>query len=153
MQKVKEIIMKILIINGPNLNLLGERETAIYGSMDYTALSDTVKKRAKELRIEVEIYQSNHEGDIVTKIQNAKGAFDGIIINAGALTHYSYAVYDALKYVKLPVVEVHLSNIFAREEFRKNSVLSPICVGVISGLGTEGYIYALDYLQKNSTKK
>jgi 3-dehydroquinate dehydratase-2 len=138
--------MKILIVNGPNLNVLGKREPDIYGNGDYAALCEKIKRGADKLAVETEIFQSNSEGEIVTVIQNAKSAFDGIIINAGALTHYGYAVYDALKYANLPSVEVHISNIFAREEFRKTSVLSPVCAGIVSGLGTDGYLYALDYL-------
>ena len=145
--------MKFLVVNGPNLNLLGVREKNIYGESTYEELCKAVEARAKELKAEADFYQSNHEGDIVTAMQNAKGGYGGIIINAGALTHYSYALYDALKYTELPAVEVHVSNIFKREDFRKQSVLSPACVGIISGLGVHGYIYALEYLYNTTNYK
>ncbi|MDR2091388.1 MAG: type II 3-dehydroquinate dehydratase [Clostridiales bacterium] len=138
--------MKILVINGPNLNVIGKREPSIYGTVTYAALCSRIKKSAEEADAYVEIFQSNSEGEIVSKIQEAKGVFDGLVVNGGALTHYSYALYDAVKYADLPAVEVHISNIFKREEFRKHSVLSPICVGIVSGLGIEGYEYAINYL-------
>jgi 3-dehydroquinate dehydratase-2 len=140
--------MKILVINGPNLNVVGKREPSIYGVVGYSAICERVKKSAEATDTYVEIFQSNFEGEIITKIQEAKGVFDGLIVNGGALSHYSYALYDAVKYADLPTVEVHISNIFKREEFRKTSVLSPICVGIISGLGIEGYEYAINYLVK-----
>ncbi|MDR1940451.1 MAG: type II 3-dehydroquinate dehydratase [Clostridiales bacterium] len=144
--------MRILVINGPNLNLIGDREREIYGETGYGELCRSIETYAKGLSVDAEVYQSNGEGDIVTKIQQAKKNFDAIVINAGALTHYSYAVYDALKYAGLPIVEVHISNIFKREEFRKTSVLSPIAVGVVSGLGIDGYFYAIDFLKKTNGK-
>ncbi|MDR3293126.1 MAG: type II 3-dehydroquinate dehydratase [Clostridiales bacterium] len=140
---------KILIINGPNLNVIGDREKDVYGEGSYDALKKSLQTLAKELSVSVEVFQSNSEGEIVTRIQEAKGEFDGIVINAGALTHYSYATYDALKYTELPVVEVHISNIFQREEFRKTSVLSSACVGIISGLGRKGYEYAVRFLAES----
>ncbi|MDR3263959.1 MAG: type II 3-dehydroquinate dehydratase [Clostridiales bacterium] len=139
--------MKILVLNGPNLNTLGDREPGIYGNLGYDELCDGIKSFCKTFSVDVAIYQSNNEGDIVTELQKAKDGFDGIVINAGALTHYSYAVYDAIKYAALPTVEVHISNIFNREDFRKTSVISSACDGVISGLGTEGYYYAIEYLK------
>jgi 3-dehydroquinate dehydratase-2 len=143
--------MKILVINGPNLNVVGKREPSIYGVVGYSTLCERIKKSAEASDTYVEIFQSNSEGEIVTKIQEAKGVFDGLVVNGGALTHYSYALYDAVKYADLPTVEVHISNIFQREEFRKFSVLSPICIGIVSGLGIEGYEYAINYLRRIHT--
>ncbi len=137
---------KILLVNGPNLNLLGKREPKYYGHKTLTEIEDMVKAEGLELGIEVITFQSNHEGEIIDFIQDNSLLADGIIINPGAFTHYSYAIYDALKATSLPIVEVHLSNIFSREGFRSHSVISPITRGVISGLGYKGYLYALDYL-------
>ncbi|EYE89688.1 3-dehydroquinate dehydratase [Fervidicella metallireducens AeB] len=135
--------MKIIIINGVNLNLLGQREPHIYGNKGYDELCKDIISEAERLAVEVKIVQSNVEGEIVNFIHQAQGKYDGIIINPGAYTHYSYAIYDALKSVDVPAVEVHLSNIHSREEFRKNSVVAPACIGQISGFGTYGYIMAL----------
>lgn len=135
--------MKILIINGPNINFLGIREKSIYGSTNYTELCTLLYEKAKELNVEVSILQSNIEGEIINFIQEAYDKYDGIIINPGAYTHYSIAIYDALKAVALPTIEVHISNIHAREEFRKKSVTAPACVGQICGFGIYGYIMAL----------
>lgn len=137
--------MKLLVINGPNLNMLGIREPALYGREDYRALVRKVKKQAKISGVKVRIFQSNYEGAIVTKIQKAMGKFDGIIINPAALTHTSVAVLDALKAVNIPAVEVHLTDIDAREEFRKNSFVSLYAEKTIKGFGTEGYIKAIEY--------
>ena len=137
---------KILLVNGPNLNLLGRREPKHYGSKTLSEIEDIVKKEAKQLNMDVVTFQSNHEGEIIDFIQDNALIADGIIINPGAFTHYSYAIYDALKATSLPILEVHLSNIFAREEFRTHSLISPIAKGVISGLGYKGYLYALNYL-------
>ena len=138
--------MRILLINGPNLNLLGSRQPEVYGSTTLGDIVDRVPARAKELGAEIEAFQSNTEGEIVGFIQaNARSA-DGIIINAGALTHYSLAVRDAFEAVQRPVVEVHISNIYAREEFRHHSVFADIAIGQITGLGWRGYIAALDAL-------
>lgn len=139
---------KILFINGPNLNLLGKREPAHYGKKTLKEIEDMVKAEGIELGIEVITFQSNHEGEVVDFIQDNYIIADGIIINPGAFTHYSYAIYDVLKFTSLPIVEVHLSNIFAREDFRTHSVISPIAKGVISGLGYKGYLYALNYLSE-----
>ena len=139
---------KILFINGPNLNLLGKREPAHYGKKTLKEIEDMVKAEGIELGIEVIAFQSNHEGEVVDFIQDNYIIADGIIINPGAFTHYSYAIYDVLKFTSLPIVEVHLSNIFAREDFRTHSVISPIAKGVISGLGYKGYLYALNYLSE-----
>lgn len=135
--------MKILIINGPNLNLLGVREKSVYGTMYYTDICDFVASEAKKLGVEVEIVQSNIEGEIINFLHNAMGNFNGIIINPGAYTHYSYAIHDAIKAISIPTVEVHLSNIHAREEFRSKSVTAPACLGQISGFGHYGYIMGM----------
>jgi len=135
--------MKILVINGPNLNLLGDREKENYGEISLDSINDELKALASELNTEIEFFQSNTEGEIVDKIQNAKGIFDGIIINPAAYTHTSIALRDALLAVKIPTVEVHLSNIYAREEFRKNSFTAPVCVGQISGFKKDSYTLAL----------
>ena len=138
--------MKILVLNGPNINLLGMREKEIYGQDDYVALCQYIKSTAQELHVEVEIKQSNSEGELVTFIQDAVDNFDGIVINPAAYTHYSVAILDALKAVNLPAVEVHMSNIHKREEFRHNSVTVASCIGQICGLGFAGYSLAMRYL-------
>ena len=138
--------MKILVINGPNLNLLGLREPEIYGRQDYAALCDYVNQHAAALGLELEIFQSNHEGAIVDRIQAALGCFDGIVINPAAYTHTSVAILDALKAVALPAVEVHLSEPNEREEFRRVSYAGLACQARFAGLGFEGYGRALDYL-------
>ncbi len=137
---------KILVLNGPNINLLGIREKTIYGQQDYAALCAYIEESAETLGVEVELFQSNYEGDIVTAIQKAYGKFDGIVINPAALTHYSVAVLDALKAVNIPAIEVHISNIHQREEFRHKSVTVAGCVGQICGLGFAGYALAMQYL-------
>lgn len=137
---------KILVINGPNINMLGIREKNIYGRQDYKSLCEYLCAVAFQLGIEIELYQSNYEGDIVTVIQQAYGKFDGIVINPAAFTHYSIAILDALKAVNIPTIEVHISNIHQREEFRHKSVTAPACVGQICGLGFKGYALALEYL-------
>lgn len=136
----------ILVINGPNLNLLGSRETEIYGHDTLEEIELAISAAAKERKIIVEFFQSNSEGDIIDQIQKRYESIAGLIINPGALTHYSVALRDTLLAVKLPVIEVHLSNIYAREEFRAKSVISDIVIGQISGLGKSGYLYALDSL-------
>ena len=137
---------KYLVINGVNLNMLGIREPGIYGNDNLETLMERVKKKADKLGVEVEFFQSNYEGAICEKIQQALGVFDGIIMNPGAFTHYSYAIRDALGSVKLPAIEVHISNIHKREEFRHHSVTVPECVGQICGLGLKGYELALEAL-------
>ena len=137
--------MKILVINGPNLNMLGIREPDIYGAQNFSALEKFIRDSAKELSIDVTLYQSNHEGEIVDMIQSALGVYDGIIINPAAYTHTSVAILDALKAVALPCVEVHLSDINAREEFRKFSYVSIVANKTICGLGFEGYKEALNF--------
>lgn len=136
----------ILIINGPNLNMLGVREPGIYGSETLETLYNKIENKAKVLNVAIEFYQSNIEGEIINKIHQALGKFDGIVINPGAYTHYSYAIRDAIASVNLPAIEVHISNVHKREEFRHISVTAPVCVGQISGLGTNGYLYALEEL-------
>lgn len=135
--------MKILIINGPNINMLGIREKNIYGVNDYNSLIEKIKKEASELGCQVDFFQSNIEGEIITSIQKTLGVYDGIIINPAAYTHYSIGILDALKAVNIPAIEVHISNIHQREDFRKKSVTAEGCVGQISGLGFEGYTLAL----------
>ena len=136
--------MKVLVINGPNLNMLGTREKEIYGNNDYKSLVALIKKSAKERGISVKCIQSNYEGDIVTAIQKAIQKFDGIIINAGAYTHTSIAILDALKAVQIPTVEVHISKLKEREDFRQLSYISLYAFKTIIGRGFNGYIYALD---------
>ena len=137
--------MKILVINGPNLNMLGIREPDIYGKEDFAALERSIREWAKEMGLEVSLFQSNHEGEIVDIIQSAYGVFDGIIINPAAYTHTSIAILDALKSVGIPTVEVHLSDITAREDFRKHSYVSMAAKRTICGLGFEGYRRALEF--------
>ena len=138
--------MKVLVINGPNLNMLGTREKEIYGNNDYKSLVALIKKGAKERGVSVKCIQSNYEGDIVTAIQKAMDKFDGIIINAGAYTHTSIAILDALKAVQIPTVEVHISNLKEREDFRQLSYISLYAFKTIIGKGFMGYIEALDEL-------
>lgn len=140
--------MKILIINGPNLNLLGKREPSIYGSMSF----DEYFNQLQQLfgGCELSYYQSNHEGDIIDKIHEVGFDFAGIVLNAGAYTHTSIAIHDAIKAVKSPVIEVHISNIHTREEFRHKSIIAPACKGSVVGLGMESYRLAVDYLLRNS---
>jgi 3-dehydroquinate dehydratase-2 len=140
-----EDIMRILVINGPNLNFLGIREKGIYGTQDYNYLLDILDTKAKEKDIVIETYQSNSEGEIIDRIQKAyHEQADGIIINPGAYTHYSYAIRDALASITVPKIEVHISNIHQREEFRHTSVTAPVCTGQIAGLGLQGYLLAVD---------
>lgn len=138
--------MKILLINGPNINMLGIREKDLYGKQDYKYLLDRVESHSKKLGIDLETFQSNHEGDIVDKIQEAYQKFDGIIINPAAYTHTSIAILDALKAVDLPTVEVHITDIDQREDFRKISYVSLYAQKTIKGHGIEGYLEAIDYL-------
>ncbi len=139
---------KIIIINGPNLNLLGEREQSQYGKKDYKFLEEICLNRAKELKIDLEIKQSNVEGEIVNIIQEARNSYDGIIINAGGYTHTSVAIRDSLSIFKKPIIELHISNIYKRENFRHKSLISDIATGGIFGLGTNGYILAINSMQE-----
>ena len=139
---------KILIINGPNLNLLGTREPEIYGKTTLKDIENELKNKAKILNVEVECFQSNHEGEIVDKIHSAKNNFDAIIINPAAYTHTSVAIRDAFASVDIPTIEVHISNVYSREEFRHSSLIAPVVVGQIAGLGINGYLLALEYFSK-----
>ena len=141
--------MKVLIVNGPNLNNLGRRDTSHYGVTTLPQIEDALQKLAQELGLEVEFFQSNHEGKIVDFIQGAADGADGLVVNAGALTHYGLSLRDALTDSRLPIVEVHLSNIHARDEFRRHSVIADLAVGQIAGLGWRGYMYALDFLAEH----
>ena len=144
--------MKLLIINGPNLNFLGIREKAIYGTQDYDYLLKIIEEKARELSCQVEVFQSNHEGAIIDRIQDAYfDGTEGIVINPGAYTHYSYAIHDALASITIPKVEVHISDINAREEFRKTSVTAPACNFQIVGEGLPGYLHAMEWLTKGNT--
>jgi len=142
------MLMRILIINGPNLQLLGTREPQIYGSLTLDQINVILKKNVSKIKnLSLEFFQSNHEGEIIDKICNAKKEkFDAIVINPAAFAHSSYAILDAIKAIDIPSVEVHLSNIYKREEFRKHSVTAPASIGVISGLGIKSYEYAISYL-------
>ncbi|MBQ9161865.1 MAG: type II 3-dehydroquinate dehydratase [Clostridia bacterium] len=141
--------MKILVINGPNINMLGIREPAIYGASTYADLVAMIKEYCASADIECELFQSNHEGDIVDKIQDAYGKFDGIVINPAAYTHTSVAILDALKSVAIPTVEVHISKVSERESFRQISYVSYYAVKTYQGLGFDGYIKAIEYLREH----
>lgn len=138
--------MKIIVINGPNLNMLGVREPDVYGRETYTDLCDKIRQYATERGVEIEFYQSNHEGDLVDKIQSCYGRMDGIIINPAAYTHTSVALLDALKAVGLPAVEVHISDVANRESFRQTSYVRAACLTTVAGHGTDGYLEAVDLL-------
>ncbi|MDU5504672.1 MAG: type II 3-dehydroquinate dehydratase [Anaerococcus vaginalis] len=144
--------MRILVINGPNINMLGIRETNIYGSKNYKDLIKYIKDYANENKIEIEVYQSNSEGEIINKIQEAYNFYDGIVINPAAYTHTSIAILDALKSVNIPTVEVHLTDIEKREDFRKISYISYFAEKTIKGKGFDGYIEAINYLKENFNK-
>ncbi len=143
-------MIMIMVINGPNLNLTGERETHLYGNATLNEIKEMLEERAEKLGAKVDFRQSNHEGVLIDWVQESREGFQGVIINPGALTHYSYALRDALVAASTPVIEVHLSNIHAREEWRSRSVISPVCLGVICGLGPQGYLLALEALVKMS---
>lgn len=147
--------MKFLIINGPNLNLLGQREPGIYGEENYESLCRRLRDFAAGHGAAADCFQSNHEGAIIDAIHAAQGVYDAIVMNPGAFTHYSYALLDALKAVRVPCVEVHISNVHQREEFRHTSVTAPACVGQICGLGLYGYEAAMSYflLQEKAGKE
>ena len=138
--------MKILVINGPNINMLGIREPEVYGKETYETLCNMINEYAEKKDIEVEIYQSNHEGSLVDKIQEAHGKVEGIVINPGAYTHTSIAILDALKAVGIPTVEVHISNVASREDFRQISFIRSYCIKTITGKGLKGYLEAIDFL-------
>ncbi len=140
--------MKILIIHGPNINILGRRDKSVYGNFTYEELNNLIYEKSRELGFEVDIFHSNCEGQIIDKLHQVMDAdIDGIIINPGAYTHYSIAIRDAIEVLKIPVIEVHLSNVFGREDFRKKSVTAPVCTGQISGFGVNSYILALEYFK------
>ena len=139
-------MLRVLVLNGPNLNTLGKREPSVYGTMTLANIQEELEARGKELNATITCFQSNYEGGIIDSIQEHAESVDGIIINPGAFTHYSYAIRDALAAVKAPTIEVHLSNIYAREEFRHTSVTAAICKGHIVGLGWRGYLLALEAL-------
>ena len=145
--------MKILVINGPNINMLGQREPDKYGTFTYSQLCEKIKDFCSQNNVEVEFFQSNIEGEIVTSIQNSKGNFDGLILNPAGYTHTSVAIRDALLAIKVPAIEVHISNIQEREDFRKISLTAPACIGQISGFKMNGYLLAIramiDYLNEN----
>jgi len=146
--------VKILVINGPNLNFLGIREKGIYGTQDYDYLIGLLEERAKQTGVIIETFQSNSEGEIIDRIQKAyHDQVDGIIINPGAYTHYSYAIRDALASITAPIIEVHISNIHQREEFRHTSVTAAVCTGQIAGLGLQGYVLAMDAIIKLQPNK
>jgi 3-dehydroquinate dehydratase-2 len=136
--------MKILFLNGPNLNLLGQREPEVYGRETLADIEAAVRKRAKELKAKIDFRQSNVEGELVDWIQQAKGKFDVIVLNAAAYTHTSIALRDAISAVGVPTIEIHLSNVHAREKFRQKSLIAPVCCGQISGFGSKSYILAVD---------
>ena len=141
--------MKIVILNGPNLNMLGRREQSYYGVKTLSDIEEHVAEKARELEIETEFYQSNHEGSLVDYLQSLTPDVEGIVVNAGAITHYGLSLRDALIDSRLPIVEVHLSNIHAREDFRHHSVIADIAQGQIAGLGWRGYLFAVEYLASN----
>lgn len=140
--------MKILLINGANLNMLGIREPEKYGAKSLKEIENSVIARGKELGVEVDTYQSNIEGELVDKIQQAYGVYDGILINAGGYTHTSVVIRDAITAVKIPTIEIHMTNIHAREEFRHTSLLSGVCKAIVAGFGEESYLLALEGLVK-----
>ncbi len=143
--------MQVLVINGPNLNLLGERKPEIYGSLTLNEINKYVEDYFKNTKIS--FFQSNHEGEIIDKIHSASQKFVGIVLNAGAFTHYSYAIRDAIEAISIPVVEVHLSNVAEREDFRQESVIAPVCGGSISGFGKYGYVLAIRAIvHRNSSR-
>lgn len=144
--------MKFLIINGPNLNLLGRREPGIYGQENYDSLCAGLREFAAAHSSTAECFQSNHEGAIIDAIHAADGVYDAIVMNPGAFTHYSYAILDALKAVSVPCIEVHISNVHQREEFRHKSVTAPACLGQITGLGLYGYRAAMAYFLERGQK-
>ena len=139
---------RVLVILGPNLNMVGVREKGVYGDETAESINLQILEHAQKLGYSCEIFQSNHEGDIIDKIHACRGNYDGVVLNAGALTHYSYALRDSISCLGIPFVEVHMSNIYAREEFRHHSVISPVCAGQIAGFGKNSYYLAIDALKR-----
>ena len=138
---------RVLVLLGPNLNMVGVREKGVYGDETAESIHLQIVENAKKLNYDCDIYQSNHEGDLIDKIHSARGVYQGVVINAGALTHYSFALRDAIACVRIPFVETHMSNIYAREEFRHKSVISEVCAGQIAGFGKNSYFLALAALK------
>lgn len=138
--------MRIIVINGPNLNMLGTREPQIYGNETLDDINEKIHKFGESISVETDFFQSNIEGEIINKIHQCKDKYDAAIINAGAYTHYSYAIRDAISTISIPFVEVHMSNVYAREDFRHKSIISPVCKGVICGFGANSYLAALSAL-------
>ena len=145
--------MKLLVINGPNLNLLGSRDPDIYGNQTYASLESQLAAYGKEHGVNLDCLQTNHEGELIDFLHNAISEYDGIILNPAAYTHYSYAIRDAIEAIRLPVIEVHISNIYKREAFRHQSVTAPACIGQITGLGLKGYFLAIDYFLHSLANK
>jgi 3-dehydroquinate dehydratase II len=143
--------MKVLIIHGPNLNLLGKREPDVYGSRSLEDVNTFISTYFK--KVQLEFFQSNHEGEIIDQIQKADGLYNGVVINPGAFTHYSYAIRDAVAAISIPVVEVHLSNVAAREEFRHKSVIAAVAMGSVIGMGAYGYVLAVQAIAHHSKRK
>ncbi|NLW40197.1 MAG: type II 3-dehydroquinate dehydratase [Tissierellia bacterium] len=143
--------MRILVIHGPNMNLLGKRDQSLYGKHNLDEINQMIQSKAKRLKMEVEIIQSNSEGEIIDQLHKTlDGDYDGVIINPGGYTHYSISIRDAIEVLDIPVIEVHLSNIYKREEFRRNSVIAPVCRGQISGFGLDSYLLALEFFNSMS---
>lgn len=140
---------KVLLMNGPNLNMLGVRDPAIYGSDTLASIEQMVEEYGRAHGVQVDCFQSNHEGALVDALQAARGNYDGIVYNPGAHTHYSYALHDVVECIDVPVVEIHISDISKREEFRRTSVIAPACIAQVKGLGKEGYLRAFDILLKS----
>ncbi len=141
--KIKILQKKVLVIQGPNTNMLGELETSIYGKETYESINKQIIDKAESFNFECDIFHSNVEGEIVNRLQQAKGEYNGIIINAGGYSHYSVAIRDAISSTKIPTVEIHMSNIYSREEFRQKSILAPVCAGQVVGFGKNSYFMAL----------
>lgn len=138
---------RVLVLHGPNLDLLGERETGIYGKDTLENINGEIMREAQNLGLDCEIHQSNSEGEIIDLLHSARGVFDGVVINAAAYTHYSIAIRDAIAAIRIPCIEVHMSNVFAREQFRHHSVIAPVCAGSIAGFGKNSYILAINGLK------
>lgn len=139
-------MLRVLVMNGPNLNLLGTRETEVYGTTTLGDIEGLIVARAAEIGVDVTFYQSNHEGSLIDQLHEARGTCNGVVLNPGAYTHYSYAIRDAIAAIGLPVIEVHLSDITSREDFRAISVTAPVCIGQVSGLGPDSYLEGLQRL-------